>query len=76
MTKKYWLLLPVLLALTTTGCVSKPKAEITLPPKPERQEQAEPTDLKDLARLLNYYEPVVQQWESWGEAVTRIVENP
>jgi hypothetical protein len=43
---------------------------------PERQEQPAPTDLKDLARLLNYYEHLVQQWESWGESVERIIKNP
>ena len=59
-----------------TACVTKPKAEIVLPPKPERQEQKEPADLKDLADLLNYYEHLVQDWEAWGDSVTNMVENP
>ena len=65
--------MPVLFALTTTGCVTKPKAEITLPPKPQRQEQKEPEDLKDIANLLNYYEHLVQQWETWGDITERMV---
>ena len=69
-------MLPVLFAITMTGCVTKPKAEIILPPMPERQELKEPQDLKDLAELLNYYEHLVQDWEAWGESVTNIVENP
>ena len=59
--------------LTTTACVTKPKAEITLPPKPQRQEQKEPTNLKEIADLLNYYEHLVQQWETWGDITERMV---
>lgn len=66
----------VLFTLTMTACVTKPKAEIILPPMPERQEQKEPASLKDLADLLNYYEHLVQDWEAWGERVTNMVENP
>lgn len=36
----------------------------------------EPTDLKDLANLLNYYEHLVQDWEAWGDTATRMIENP
>lgn len=36
----------------------------------------EPTNLKEIADLLNYYEHLVQQWETWGEITTRMVENP
>jgi hypothetical protein len=68
--------LPVLFTLTTTACATKPKAEIILPPKPERVEMPEPTDLKDLAKLLNYYEHLVQDWEAWGDTATRMIENP
>lgn len=64
--------------LITTGCISKPapQAQIILPPKPQRVEQKEPTDLKEIAELLNYYEHLVQQWETWGEVTTRLVESP
>lgn len=37
----------------------------------------EPTNLKDLAKLLNYYEHLVQDWEAWGDTVDQITsENP
>lgn len=70
--------MPVLFTLTTTACVSKPapQREIILPPKPQRAELKEPTNLKEIADLLNYYEHLVQQWETWGDITTRIVENP
>ena len=62
--------------LTTTACVSKPapRAEIILPPKPERVEQKEPETMKDIANLLNYYEHLVQEWELWGEVTSGLVE--
>ena len=67
--------MPVLFTLTTTACASKPKrVEIILPPKPERQEQKEPTNLKEVADLLNYYEHLVQQWETWGDITERLVQ--
>lgn len=36
----------------------------------------EPTNLKEIAELLNYYEHLVEQWELWGEVTSRIVECP
>ena len=59
-----------------TGCVSKPatKGQILLPPKPEREVQKEPETLADVAKLLNYYEHLVQEWELWGMTATRLVE--
>lgn len=68
-------LLILLFLLTTTGCVSKPQAEITLPPKPERTEMPEVQTVSDMAELLNYYEHLVQLWESWGERVSDMVEQ-
>ena len=62
--------------LTTTGCVSnKAEKQIVLPPEPERQEQKAPETTKDLAKLLNYYEHLVQEWEAWGERVKNIVNK-
>ena len=58
-----------------TSCVSKQKKEIKLPPKPQRQELKEPTNLKECAEIIVYYESLVEEWESWGETVTLIVEN-
>lgn len=66
-----------LLILTTQSCVSKPKAEIVLPPKPEREEMPEVKTMADIAQVLNYYEHLVQKWEAWGQAVEDITsENP
>ena len=74
-TKKWLILLMPLLTLTIQSCASKPKQyEIILPPKPQRQELKEPTDLKEIADLLNYYEHLVQQWETWGDITERLVQ--
>ena len=57
--------------------MTKPKAEIVLPPKPERQEMPEVKTMADIATVLNYYEHLVQKWEVWGAAVEDITsENP
>ena len=57
--------------------MTKPKAEIILPPKPERKEWPEVRTSADIALLLNYYEHLVQEWETWGDTVENITsENP
>jgi hypothetical protein len=67
----------LLLALTITGCATKPAEEpaMVLPPKPQRSEQNIPETLRDYALLLSYYEHLVQEWEAWGETVTDMVEG-
>ena len=66
--------MPVLFMLTTTACVTKPKAEIVLPPTPERAEWKDPENLQDVALYMNYLEHLVQEWENWGERVQNIVK--
>ena len=58
-----------------SGCGSVPKAEIVLPPKPQREELTEIKTLDDVTNALNYYEHLVQKWELWGESVECIVKN-
>ena len=65
----------VLLLIGITSCVSKPKKEIKLPPKPQRQELESPTNLKECAEMIVYYEALVEEWESWGETVSDMVNN-
>jgi hypothetical protein len=57
------------------GCVSKPKAEIVLPPKPQREIMPEVKSMKDVAELVNYYEHLVQEWEVWCEDATTAIEK-
>lgn len=65
-----------LLALTTTGCVSKPKGpQKHLPPMPQRQELPPIETTADLVETLNYYEHLVQEWESWGLTAQAIIEG-
>lgn len=60
-----------------SGCVSKPRTEIVLPPKPEREPLPEVRTIEDLGHTINYYEHLVQKWELWGETVENIIsENP
>ena len=66
----------ILLPLIILGCkTTKVEKEIILPPKPQRQELKAPQDLKEVADLLNYYEHLVQEWESWGDTVTTILTD-
>jgi hypothetical protein len=63
--------------LIITGCVSKPRAEIILPPEPQREELPEIKTMSDIAHVLNYYEHLVEKWELWANSVKIIVsENP
>lgn len=66
----------ILLPLTIQGCkTTKVEKEITLPPKPQRQELKAPQDIKDVADILNYYEHLVEEWEEWGDTVTILTEE-
>lgn len=69
-------LLMILLPLITLGCrTTKVEYEIELPPKPQRQELKAPENLQDVAKILNYYEHLVQEWENWGDKVETIVSD-
>ena len=73
--KNFVRLLIVLLTLITTACASKPAAAIVLPPKPERREMPRVETLADIALTINYYEALVEEWEAWGDTVTRIISS-
>ena len=75
--KKYTVLSVILFLLIILGCKTTKveEREITLPPKPQRQELKEPESIKDLADILNYYEHLVQEWEVWGDSVETIVSD-
>jgi uncharacterized lipoprotein YajG len=73
--KKFLILLTLLLPLITTGCTTVPKTKTVLPPKPIREERQEVTNLRDVSLLINYYEHLIQEWERWGENVSKIVEE-
>lgn len=49
--------------------------DITLPPKPQRRELKEAESIQDIANILNYYEHLVQEWETWGDSVETIVSD-
>ena len=42
---------------------------------PERTEQPEVKNVKDMALLLNYYEHLVQEWESWGATAQNMISE-
>lgn len=67
--------MPILLVLTTTGCrTTKDVQKIEIPPKPQREEQKAPENIREVAELLNYYEHLVEEWELWGETVENLIE--
>lgn len=70
------MILSTVLLLTITGCVTTQRSEYELPPKPERESLPEVQTIKDVAKLVNYYESLVKEWERWGETVTEIMKNP
>lgn len=62
----------IVLLLPITSCVTTKKAEIVLPPKPERVEQPEAESIQDMAKLISYYNTLVLTWEEWGRKVEKI----
>ena len=70
------ILLTILFPLITLGCkTTKIEESVTLPPKPQRRELKEPESIQDIANALNYYEHLVQEWETWGDSVEKIVSD-
>ena len=67
------MLLTLLLIPITIGCRTVPKRELILPPKPQREIQSEIKTMEDVARLINYYEHLVEEWELWGDTVEKII---
>lgn len=63
-----------ILSILITSCVTiKNNDEIILPPKPERTEIPEITNLYDMVNVINYYEHLVEEWELWAESVEQII---
>lgn len=62
-----------LLPLIMAGCQTTNK--IVLPPTPERQQIEVPKNYKEAAFTINYYEHLVQQWETWAESVKKLTDN-
>ena len=70
--KRFAILSILLLTLIIQSCATT-KNNIELPPKPQREEIPELKTFADYAKVINYYEHLVQEWESWGDAVTEII---
>ena len=68
------MLLSILIIL---GCKTPnvEEMDITLPPKPQRRELKQAESIQDIANILNYYEHLVQEWETWGDSVETIVSD-
>lgn len=66
------LLIPLFLSITVS-CKTLSNDKVVLPPMPEREELPEIKTTQDLADIINYYEHLVQKWESWGENVNLLV---
>jgi len=64
------LLLPII-----TSCVTTQKSEIVLPVKPQRQEIKDPETIKDYAKIIVYYDSLVQEWELWAKTVENQVNQ-
>ena len=70
--KRFAILSILLLTLIIQGCATT-KSKWEIPPKPQREEIPELKTFADYAKVINYYEHLVQEWESWGETVTEII---
>jgi len=63
----------ILFSPIITGCVTTKNAELVLPTKPERTEMPKVETVGDLAKVINYYNTLVLEWEEWGRKVEKIV---
>ena len=68
-------LLLILLTAITAGCKTVPTPKVMLPPKPNREKQEVPKNIKDYASLVLYYDTLVQEWELWGDTVEKMIQS-
>lgn len=69
------MILSTLLSVLIISCATTTKAEIILPPKPQRKMQNNATSVKEMAELVVYYDSLIQEWELWGNDVESIVSK-
>lgn len=60
--------------LIMQSCKTTQSIKLVFPPTPQRIQQTIPTDEESIARLLIYYEQLVQEWELWGQTVKQIAD--
>ena len=75
--KKLAILLVLLFLPIMTGCKTTEKiiqTKYVLPPKPQRKEIQAPQTVQDYAKILNYYEHLVEEWEAWSILVEKTVK--
>ena len=75
--KKLVILLVLLFLPIMTGCKTTEKiiqTKYVLPPKPQRKEIQAPQTVQDYAKILNYYEHLVEEWEAWSILVEKTVK--
>lgn len=70
----------MLLLLITSGCqtlekITTVKIEYVLPVSPIRQDiqLSDNPEIKDYLEIIVYYEHLVQEWETWGNTVKRLL---
>ena len=66
------LFLPIMTGCKTTEKIIQTK--YVLPPKPQRKEIQAPQTVQDYAKILNYYEHLVEEWEAWSILVEKTVK--
>ena len=75
--KKLVILFLLLFLPIMTGCKTTEKiiqTKYVLPPKPQRKEIQAPQTIQDYAKILNYYEHLVEEWEAWSILVEKTVK--
>ena len=75
--KKLVILFLLLFLPIMTGCKTTEKivqVKYVLPPKPQRKEIQAPQTVQDYAKILNYYEHLVEEWEAWSILVEKTVK--
>ena len=75
--KKLVILFLLLFLPIMTGCKTTEKiiqTKYVLPPKPQRKEIQAPQTVQDYAKILNYYEHLVEEWEAWSILVEKTVK--
>lgn len=65
----------ILSSLIIQSCKTTEQVRPVLPPRPQREYIGQLGTIKDYVLVIAYYEFLVEEWETWGETVSAMIDE-